>query len=447
VNNEDDDDNAVTTFNSITASGLTTLTVTDGLNAAANNNFETVINDLDNTAALTSVDATGALGGVDLTVDDLADDAVVDLRNDDDNGNDANDNVDVAFGANVSAENVTFEGGAGDEDIRINGGELDGLTINAGNGGGDITLTGSDGDNVAINGGAGVDNVDLNNGAFDNLAIDTGAGDDGIDLDTSSGNNIEIDAGEGNDTVEGGAGADQIDGGAGTDTISYSGSAQAVIIDLSDNAVEAGGDAQGDKLSNFENVVGSANNDTITGDANANVIEGGAGNETLDGGAGDDTFVFEGDGTDGADTINNFVVGDDAIEFNTSEVVDNGGNVDVDGFALLAGGAATVNDGLVVIDNNDGTNTNAASLGVADVEAYLGDVDGAGGGVSIDADDADDHFYIAVSDGNDTALFEYTGSADTADTAIEDGELDLIVTLDGIGDAGTLSAANFDGFA
>jgi hypothetical protein len=283
---------------------------------------------------------------------------------------------------------------------------------------GDLTETNDDVVSVNANVGGSAHVIDLAGGGDDRVNFEGGNADSDItaDLDQGAASNFDV-------TTNGNTVAHDID--------------NVEILDISDMTYDT------------SDIAGVDNTDeTIFGGVGDDTIEAGAGADTLDGGAGDDTFVYEGDGSDGEDTINNFVVGDDAIEFNNSAVVDNAAaDLDVAGFALLAGGAATVNDGLVVIDNNDGTNTSAASLDVADVEAYLGDVDGAGAGASIDADDADDHFYIAVSDGNDTALFEYTGSADTANTAIEDDELDLIVTLNGIGDAGTLSAANFDGFA
>jgi Ca2+-binding RTX toxin-like protein len=46
------------------------------------------------------------------------------------------------------------------------------------------------------------------------------------------------------------------------------------------NTVGAGAD----RLSNFQNLTGSAFNDTLTGDSNNNVIEGGGGGDTLTGG-------------------------------------------------------------------------------------------------------------------------------------------------------------------
>ena len=103
----------------------------------------------------------------------------------------------------------------------------------------------------------------------------------------------------GNDTFEGGAGADTITGvsvsGVATNTASYAGSSAGVTITLNNAAATGiGGDAQGDVLTDIQNLVGSAYKDSLTGDANANLIDGGAGNDTIIGGGGNDTLIGSG---------------------------------------------------------------------------------------------------------------------------------------------------------
>ncbi|MCQ0988718.1 beta strand repeat-containing protein [Jiella marina] len=110
-----------------------------------------------------------------------------------------------------------------------------------------------------------------------------------------------IDGGEGDDTVEGGAGADDMDGGEGIDTLSYAGSAQGVVVRLSDGTA-TGGDAAGDTFVNFENLTGSAHDDTLAGTTGANVLSGGAGNDTLIGLGGAD-FLHGGEGNDTFDIL------------------------------------------------------------------------------------------------------------------------------------------------
>ena len=91
--------------------------------------------------------------------------------------------------------------------------------------------------------------------------------------------------GDGNaNVIEGGAGGDTLDGAGGSDTLSYAGSSAAVQVALSANIAQ-GGDAAGDTISNFENIIGSAHADTLVGDGNANVLTGGAGADSLNGGS------------------------------------------------------------------------------------------------------------------------------------------------------------------
>jgi Ca2+-binding RTX toxin-like protein len=110
-----------------------------------------------------------------------------------------------------------------------------------------------------------------------------------------------LSGGAGNDTLAGGGGADTLDGGAGVDYANYASSSAAVSVQLSTSAVTtgAGGDAQGDQLSNIEGLIGSAFNDLLIGSTASNYIDGGAGNDTIRGGAGGDQLI----GGDGVDTL------------------------------------------------------------------------------------------------------------------------------------------------
>ncbi|MDB5407969.1 MAG: Hemolysin-type calcium-binding repeat-containing protein [Rhodospirillales bacterium] len=107
-----------------------------------------------------------------------------------------------------------------------------------------------------------------------------------------------ISGGAGNDTLEGGPGADTLDGGTGVNTLSYAHAASGVSASLLAGAGYVG-DAKGDVLSNFQNVIGSAYDDTLVGDGNNNVLRGGAGNDILCGAGGYDRYFFgAGDGRD-----------------------------------------------------------------------------------------------------------------------------------------------------
>ncbi|GJE27980.1 DUF642 domain-containing protein [Methylobacterium organophilum] len=111
--------------------------------------------------------------------------------------------------------------------------------------------------------------------------------------------------GAGNDTLISGAGADTIDGGADTDTVSYANSTTGVTVDLMlATAQTSTGDANGDVLSNVENIIGSAYDDRLTAILSASgsagsFLQGGDGNDTLVAGAGADTL----DGGNGTNTV------------------------------------------------------------------------------------------------------------------------------------------------
>jgi Ca2+-binding RTX toxin-like protein len=139
-----------------------------------------------------------------------------------------------------------------------------------------------------------------------------GGGNDILD----GGNDGDILYGEaGNDTIIGGAGQDYLDGGSGTDTVAYTGSTGGVTIDLA-SGTAIGGDGDGpvqivgrgttirhDILVDFENAVGSSNDDHLIGTVRANDLSGGAGDDTLTGGGGADR-LNGGAGRDTADYSN-----------------------------------------------------------------------------------------------------------------------------------------------
>jgi Ca2+-binding RTX toxin-like protein len=132
----------------------------------------------------------------------------------------------------------------------------------------------------------------------------------------------------GNDTIDGGAGGDYLDGGAGNNSLYYFNSASLVYVNLAASAT-LGGDAQGDTILNFQNIVGSNTaGDSLWGDAQSNSIFGYGGNDTIGGiggndylvgGTGNDTFVFFA-GSNGRDEIEDFKIGDDKLQISSSLV-------------------------------------------------------------------------------------------------------------------------------
>jgi serralysin len=117
---------------------------------------------------------------------------------------------------------------------------------------------------------------------------------------------------DGNDWLAGGGGADELIGGDGFDWADFSGSAQAVFVNIATGLLE-GGDAQGDTLISIERLAGSSYGDVLSGDAGANVIMGGGGNDVIQGGEGDDVLIGD---TEAYETATGF---DLQLVFATSE--------------------------------------------------------------------------------------------------------------------------------
>ncbi len=187
-------------------------------------------------------------------------------------------------------------------------------------------------------------------------------GDKGDDVLSGKGGADVLTGGEGNDRISGGAGADRLDGNDNVDTLDYSLSSVGVRINLREGTA-SGGDAEGDRFSNFENITGSRNADELTGDLRRNVIKGNGGSDTIDGHVGNDTidggagrdflignigkdtltggsgiddFIFKStaDSRVGlADTITDFLRGTDRIDLSAIDAIT--GNVGNDNFTVF----------------------------------------------------------------------------------------------------------------
>ncbi|WP_262299381.1 M10 family metallopeptidase C-terminal domain-containing protein [Microvirga sesbaniae] len=122
--------------------------------------------------------------------------------------------------------------------------------------------------------------------------------------------------GAGSDVLIGGAGRDYLNGGNGIDSASYANASAAVVANLTSPAANQG-EAEGDRFSSVEGLIGSAYADNLVGNSVANTIKGGTGNDglsgqggsdVLSGGSGDDILIG-GSGRDvlyggsGADTF------------------------------------------------------------------------------------------------------------------------------------------------
>lgn len=123
-------------------------------------------------------------------------------------------------------------------------------------------------------------------------------GTDGADFIVGTSGSDRFIASPGLDTLVGGSGVDEVD---------YSAANSALRVDLVYGETNQGL-AQGQALSQIENIVGAALADVLAGNGEANRILGGAGNDLLDGRQGADTLVGgEGDdlllGSGGADLL------------------------------------------------------------------------------------------------------------------------------------------------
>ena len=130
-----------------------------------------------------------------------------------------------------------------------------------------------------------------------------------------------IQGGDGNDFIDGGTGGDSLNAGAGIDTLSYEKSSAGVTVNLNVALQVSAGDANGDSLFFFENVIGSSGADNITGNYQSNRLTGGLGTDTLNGGTGSDYLTGGADADTfrlsdlsfGADTILDWQDGVDKI--------------------------------------------------------------------------------------------------------------------------------------
>ena len=175
-----------------------------------------------------------------------------------------------------------------------------------------------------------------------------------------------MDGGAGNDTIVGGLGNDTLTGGGqSNDTLSYaSDTSGGVSVWLGDGGATVtlaapaqdidgdfftlgGGEAEGDVIAGFANLIGGSGFDTLVGSNANNILTGGdsgdnlygrGGNDTIFGEAGNDTI----EGGDGNDTLNGGADNDNISGGANNDKIDGG-----DGDDILSGGdgADTFNGG------------------------------------------------------------------------------------------------------
>jgi Ca2+-binding RTX toxin-like protein len=200
--------------------------------------------------------------------------------------------------------------------------------------------------------------------------ISTGAGDDTVYLKNG---NYTVDLGAGNDTIYLSTSMSIIEGGNGTDTAiirAFDGFVD-VTVDLKfstyyvQSKLEAQ-DGQDLNLKSFETITiegnvaavlkGSTSADTLVGNDGADTLEGRGGADTLTGGNRQDTFVFSSGDTGiieaEADTITDFVSGNDLIDLKSVTDGNLGTYVEANGaandFAAFSGNATNSFSGTAV---------------------------------------------------------------------------------------------------
>ena len=232
--------------------------------------------------------------------------------------------------------------------------------------------------------------------------------DNGETINSTPANDV-IDALGGNDTINGTGGADVVDGGSGIDTMSYHWSGAHVDVDLK-RATQHNGDATGDRLTNIENLRGSAHNDYLHGDDLANVIDGLGGRDVMSGRGGSDTFVFSSAAEANGDVI---------LDYSSADRLD---------FSAFAAALSLSNNGVDTViagdTNGDGQNdfnvtlkgvhTTVNGLSVTPPPPpppSIGTIRGTDNGETINSTPAND--VIDALGGNDT--INGTGGADVVD--------------------------------
>lgn len=257
------------------------------------------------------------------------------------------------------------------------------------------------------------------------------------DIRGTSGDNIITTSSASDDTIEGRAGADTLDGGAGgSDTLSYESSDESVAVNLDAN-IASGGHADGDDISNFENVIGSAFDDNLIGSNDDNVLTGGAGNDGMRGLGGRDEF-YGGAGND------SFATGNLASHVVAGEVYD--GGADRDSITIEVIGTPRT------VDLRDATLTSVEQLLFrSDSGAFIGDlaaqltvsqvilsgldtigVSGRAAGDSFDAQFfMDDATSVDLSGLTFIGNFGGTGTGDTV-TIIGDGQNENVIGTSGV---------------
>lgn len=134
--------------------------------------------------------------------------------------------------------------------------------------------------------------------------------------------------------------ADSIAGNAGNDTILGGGRADLILGGKGEDDLRGG--------TGRDTIYGGQDDDMISGGSGADVVSGDAGADTVAGGGGVDTFAFYSHSIDAADTLTDFVAGEEIAligDIENADGVQNGADVEV--YADVNG----VNTLIAVVEN------------------------------------------------------------------------------------------------
>jgi len=437
------------------------------------------LNDSGNATAYVTGDGNDTLVGIEnLTGSAVGDELSGNIEANTLLGNAGNDILDGEAGADyidAGADNDTIIGGIGDDNLR--GSTGDDIFI-ASNGDGDDVIDGGDNSDivdysnvtgplnvtlgasgdatVTIAGTDTLTNIEGFYGTSSNDSLTGNAEDnvfegrDGSDILTGNDGDDTLLGGEGDDRLLGGVGNDTIDGGndgANGDWIDYSGSTNAININLRADADHATGEGT-DQISGIEHI-------DVSNDENGNVVQGDANDNSFVAGIGEDSLSYDGStdavtidvdaGTSSGDGADVFVDFENFIGSNQNDILRNDSVKDDTNFKSFDGKSGidtadyTASSQDITVDLNGNTSATLTVAGTTTDELSNVEIIKTGSG--------DDTFILTSTTGLDT--LDAGGGTDTLELS---GNLDLsnvtLLNFETIsiedGETLTLSATDLD---
>ncbi|MGB9801808.1 MAG: calcium-binding protein, partial [Arcobacter sp.] len=329
---------------------------------------------------------------------------------------------------------------------------------------GNDTLAGGVG-NDSIDGGAGTDTVsyfDANSVIVNLRGTTNGTGNVNYSSTTYTDKLYSIEnviGSAGNDTIQGNDADNILDGAGGVNTVSYDGAVAGVTVDLGiTGAQNTLGDGT-DTLLNFDNLIGSGNDDILKGNSNSNIIKGGNGSDSiygigganfLYGGLGDDTFIGKVlgsdfiDGESGNDKVNySTLLSANSITVDlgtTTTFNDENGNSQTVYQITINGGDNDYVKNITTFEGSQGDDNFITTTGTYSFIGGSGDDTFSGSSFTGSSIDGSNHTILA--DGTQGATNAYTGKGDTVDYSNVVDK--IILTLENGSDTTTVKVGGTD---